>query len=89
MLPAAQMICRLFIVSSFARCWGRPSPCRAIGPHSQRSRVAKLRKVNGSRQVEMRTWLPDGDALIFRAHCGAPDRVVIGFGECLGRVATA
>jgi hypothetical protein len=34
----------------------------------------------------MRIWPLDGDALIFLAHCGAPDRVATGFGECSGRV---
>jgi hypothetical protein len=34
----------------------------------------------------MRTWLLDGDALIFRAHCGGVGRVATGFGECRGRV---
>jgi len=34
----------------------------------------------------MRTWLSGGDALNFRAHCGNPDRVATGFGECRGRV---
>lgn len=35
---------------------------------------------------EMRSFLLDGDEVIFRAHCRAPGRVSIGFGECRGRV---
>jgi fumarylacetoacetase len=39
-----------------------------------------------STKGETRIWLPDGDAVIFRAQCGVPGRVAIGFGECRGRV---
>ncbi|HET6182934.1 MAG TPA: fumarylacetoacetase [Acetobacteraceae bacterium] len=35
---------------------------------------------------ETRRFLEDGDEVVFRAHCEAPGRVSIGFGECRGRV---
>lgn len=38
---------------------------------------------------ETRTYLQDGDEIIFRAHCRAPGRVAIGFGECRGQVTAA
>ena len=38
---------------------------------------------------EMRTFLEDGDAVIFRAHCERDGFASIGFGECRGRVAAA
>ena len=38
---------------------------------------------------EKRTFLEDGDAVIFRAHCERNGFVSIGFGECRGRVAPA
>jgi fumarylacetoacetase len=36
---------------------------------------------------ETRTFLEDGDEVIFRAHCHKPGFVSIGFGECRGRIA--
>ena len=36
---------------------------------------------------ETRTFLEDGDEVIFRAHCDKPGFVSIGFGECRGRIA--
>lgn len=38
---------------------------------------------------ERRTYLEDGDEMIFRGRAQAPDRVAIGFGECRGRIAPA
>lgn len=35
---------------------------------------------------ETRTFLEDGDEIIFRAHTHAAGRVSIGFGECVGRI---
>ena len=36
---------------------------------------------------ETRTFLEDGDEVIFRAHCDKPGFVSIGFGECRGQIA--
>ncbi len=36
---------------------------------------------------ETRTFLEEGDEVIFRAHCHKPGFVSIGFGECRGRIA--
>jgi fumarylacetoacetase len=38
---------------------------------------------------ETRTFLQDGDEVIFQAHCRAPGRIAIGFGECRGQVTAA
>jgi fumarylacetoacetase len=38
---------------------------------------------------ETRAFLRDGDEVILRAHCSAPGRVAIGFGECRGTVMPA
>jgi fumarylacetoacetase len=38
---------------------------------------------------EQRTYLEDGDDIIFRAHCRRDGFVAIGFGECVGRVVPA
>jgi fumarylacetoacetase len=38
---------------------------------------------------EIRRYLEDGDAVIFRAHCRRAGAVSIGFGECRGRVTPA
>lgn len=38
---------------------------------------------------ETRTFLQDGDEIILHAHCSAPGRVAIGFGECRGQVVGA
>jgi fumarylacetoacetase len=35
---------------------------------------------------EVRTFLEDGDEVIFRAHCRRPGAVPIGFGECRARI---
>lgn len=40
----------------------------------------------GTANAETRTFLLDGDDLIDRAHCHAPDHVAIGFGACHGPV---
>jgi fumarylacetoacetase len=39
--------------------------------------------------IEQRTFLQDGDTVIFRAWCAGPDAVRIGFGEVRGRVLPA
>jgi fumarylacetoacetase len=36
---------------------------------------------------ETRTFLENGDEVIFRAHCRKAGRTPIGFGECRARVA--
>ncbi len=38
---------------------------------------------------EVRTWLEDGDTVVLRAHCQAPQQARIGFGECRGTVLPA
>lgn len=38
---------------------------------------------------ETRTYLEDGDEVILRAHCAAPGRIGIGFGDCRGQVVAA
>jgi fumarylacetoacetase len=38
---------------------------------------------------ETRTYLQDGDEVIFRGRAEAPGRVAIGFGECRGQIAPA
>jgi fumarylacetoacetase len=35
---------------------------------------------------ETRTFLENGDEVIFRAHCRKPGFASVGFGECRGRV---
>ncbi|HVH73630.1 MAG TPA: fumarylacetoacetase [Stellaceae bacterium] len=46
---------------------------------------------DGARRIELhsgesRSFLQDGDEVIFRAHCRMPGRAPIGFGECRARV---
>jgi fumarylacetoacetase len=46
---------------------------------------------DGSRQItlesgETRTFLEDGDEVIFRAHCRRDGYASIGFGECRARI---
>jgi fumarylacetoacetase len=46
---------------------------------------------DGSRTIDLpsgetRTFLEDGDEVIFRAHCHRAGRASIGFGECRGRI---
>ncbi len=48
----------------------------------------------GSRPIDLgngetRTYLQDGDDIVFKAHCGGAGKVPIGFGECRGRVGPA
>ena len=48
----------------------------------------------GSRTIDLgngetRTYLQDGDDIVFRAHCSRAGQVPIGFGECRGRVGAA
>jgi len=38
---------------------------------------------------ETRTFLEDGDQVIFRGYCQAPGLPRIGFGECMGRIVPA
>jgi fumarylacetoacetase len=38
---------------------------------------------------ETRTWLEDGDEVIFRARAERPGHVAIGFGECSGIIGPA
>jgi fumarylacetoacetase len=38
---------------------------------------------------EKRTFLEDGDQVVFRAHCQAPGLPRIGFGECIGKIISA
>jgi fumarylacetoacetase len=38
---------------------------------------------------EKRTWLEDGDTVVFRAKAEKPGAVSIGFGECVGRILPA
>jgi fumarylacetoacetase len=38
---------------------------------------------------EQRTWLEDGDAVVFRAKAERKGFVSIGFGECIGRIMPA
>jgi fumarylacetoacetase len=50
---------------------------------------APLRLAGPDGSVEERSFLADGDAVIFRGHCEAPGRARIGFGECRGTVLPA
>ena len=47
------------------------------------------REVVSLESGEQRTFLQDGDEVIFTAHANAPGRVRIGFGECRGTVTPA
>jgi fumarylacetoacetase len=38
---------------------------------------------------EVRSFLEDGDTVVFRAHCGRPGLPRIGFGECVGTIIAA
>jgi fumarylacetoacetase len=38
---------------------------------------------------ETRTFLEDGDRVIFRGYCDAPSLPRIGFGECIGKIVPA
>jgi fumarylacetoacetase len=38
---------------------------------------------------ETRTFLEDGDTVIFRGHCAAPGLPRIGFGECVGKIVSS
>jgi fumarylacetoacetase len=61
-----------------------PTP-RGYGSLMELSADGQRRITLGS--GETRTFLEDGDEVIFRAHCQKPDCVEIGFGECRARIA--